>query len=165
MVLYQLRTSHSAKWSGSCVQYDRNLYVLSQYLFAWKNWRSERRTKRCQDIGMESASSVIRTTSEQQRTVGSEQALRVATKSIYRDAGVWCKRITNGFNASVLLIGREATKCQITGTSVTVSLPIDQRHRPGLWGISYKNCACLKTTNTNTINERDKFHSARYSKT
>jgi hypothetical protein len=62
MVLYQLRTSHSAKWLGSCVQYDRNLYVLLQYLFAWNKWRSERRIKRCQDIGMESPSSVIRTT-------------------------------------------------------------------------------------------------------
>jgi len=60
MVLYQVRTSHSAKSLGSCVQYDRNLCVLFQCLFAWNNWRSERRTKRCQDIGMESASSVIR---------------------------------------------------------------------------------------------------------
>jgi hypothetical protein len=39
----------------------------------------------------------------------------------YRDAGVWCESITNGFTASVLLIGREATKCQVTGTYVTVT--------------------------------------------
>jgi hypothetical protein len=65
------------------------------------------------------------------------------TKSIYRDTRVWCESITNGFNASVLLIGREATKSQVTGTPVTVSLLIDQRHRPGLWGIAYKNCADL----------------------
>jgi len=145
MVLYQLRTSHRAKWLGSCAQYDRNLYVLFQRLFAWNNWRPERRTKRCQDTVMKSANSVIRSMNG---TTTYRLALNMhcesrPTKSIYRDARVLCESITNGFNASVLLIGRETTKCQVTGTSVTVSLPIDQTHHPGVCGIAYKNCAYL----------------------